>query len=388
MDFRKNSKVILIGALILAFILSVNLSACETGERVIRIGNQAVLSGEYEGFGLDQQISASLAVNELSPVEIGGYDYRIELVDMDDMGDPERAFLASRELVEQDVVAVIGSVFNGTTRASIPVYSEYNIPLVSPSAHGEDLSGAGNNFFRMVINNQQRAENIADFLIGKNPQNLIIVDNREQYSLNLADYLVDAINDEGIGVTRRHSMDFASEGYEVLAQNLVLDNPDLIFACMQYDQLANLIKHSREAGVQAGFVTEEFGMNDQINVLTSEKDLEGLLAVIPDPPSIARYTEDKKAVDFWRKFQAQTTKMDIEEDLDPGKYAPYSYDAVHIIINAMRRANSTNPTDILGELREISYEGVVGSIEFDQNGDRINPPSTVFVYTNGSWSRY
>ncbi len=378
---------ILFSSIIIIFVLMVNFSACETRERIIKIGNQAPMSGEYESLGLDQKISASIAVSELSPVEIGGFRYKIELISRDDEGDPERAFLTAQDLVEQDVAAVIGAAFNGTTKVSIPVYEEYNIPILSPSAHGEELSRAGNNFFRMVINNHQRVENIADFLISQNPQDLVIIDNRSEYSLNLSDYLMEILADRNFPVSRRYSMNFAEEGYDVLVENLLLDSPDLIFACVEYDQLASLIRNAREADINARFVTEEMGMSDQVSVLADQQYLEGLLAVIAEPPSIARYTEDRKAVDFWRKYTNYTSRMDIEEEISPGMYAPYSYDAVNIIINAMKRANSVNPIDVLGELREISYDGVVGHIEFDSNGDRLEPPSTVFVFSKGVWTR-
>ncbi len=389
MGFRNSSRfLILAAAWVLVVSLMLNFTACDARERIIKIGNQTVLSGEYEYFGLDQTISASLAVSELSPIEIGGFSYQIELVTRDDEGNPERAFLAAQELVEQDVSAVVGSAFNGTTRVSVPVYQEYNIPILSPSAHGEELSTVGNNFFRMVINNQQRVDNIATFLIGKNPQDLVVIDNRSEYALHLTDYLIEALSQQEIEVDRRYSMDFAEEGYEILIENLVLDGPDLIFACLEYDQLANVIKNAREAGIDALFVTEELGKNDQIGVLAGETELEGLLAVIADPPSIARYTENDRAVDFWRKYTAHAEKMGMEEDMGPGKYAPYTYDAVHMIVQAMRSANSVNPGEILRELREISYEGVAGTLAFDSNGDRLEPASTVFVFTNGAWTRY
>ena len=69
--------------------LLVNLGACETRERVIKIGNQAVLSGKYRSLGEDQMVSIKLASSQLSPVRVGGFDYEIEVVTKDDEGNPE-----------------------------------------------------------------------------------------------------------------------------------------------------------------------------------------------------------------------------------------------------------------------------------------------------------
>ena len=117
-----------------------------------------------------------MAAAELSPVRIGGFDYSIELITKDDEGNPEKAFLIAQEFVEENVVAVIGSTFNGTTKSSIPVYSELNIPFITPSAPGEDISKEGyQNFYRMIINNSQKIENIASFLSNDiKPEKLIL----------------------------------------------------------------------------------------------------------------------------------------------------------------------------------------------------------------------
>jgi ABC-type branched-subunit amino acid transport system substrate-binding protein len=132
--FKFHKVVFLSASILLAFILLFNFSACESKEKVIKIGNQSVLSGEDKFYGEDQLISLSMAAAELSPVRIGGFDYTIELVTKDDEGNAEKAFLIAQEFVAENAVAVIGSTFNGTTKSSIPVYSELNIPFITPSA--------------------------------------------------------------------------------------------------------------------------------------------------------------------------------------------------------------------------------------------------------------
>jgi len=54
----------------------------------------------------------------------------------------------------------------------------------------------------------------------------------------------------------------------------------------------------------------------------------------------------------------------------------------------MKIANSTLPEDYLSSLRDISYEGVTGKIEFDSNGNLKSPQSTIFIIKNGSWVRF
>ena len=371
---------------------ALNFSACDTRERIIKIGNQAVLSGEYRSFGEDQLVSMELAVSKISPVSIGGFDYKVEMVTKDDEGNPEKAFLEAREMVDQGVVAVIGSTFDGTTKVSIPVYGEYSIPIITPFAQKTEISAEGNNFFRMIMNNRQKTENIVDFIINEiDPQKLILIDNREEYSSDLVDFIEELFYEQGKGVLRRYSVKISEDDLLVLAENLLIDEPDYIFFAARYNELALMVKEVRKLDLGSRFITETLGMSESIFTFADSADLEGTIAVIPEPPSLAMYSKDPGAVNFWHDYNEMLDSIKEETPLSiegPGEYAPYAYDAVLLVVEAMRRSNSIMPEDFMEELRAISFNGVVGNIQFDSNGDRIDPPSTIFIIKDGVWVRY
>ena len=64
-------------------------------------------------------------------------------------------------------------------------------------------------------------------------------------------------------------------------------------------------------------------------------------------------------------------------------YSPYSYDAVMVLVDSMKRANSTDPVKYLPEVGKTSYNGVTGKIEFDEKGDIKNGAITVFEIKDG-----
>jgi len=376
---------------LLLLFFSISLGSCDSGERIIKIGNQCVLTGGYKSFGEEQMVSMKLAASKLSPVRIGGFDYKIEIITKDDEGNPEKAFLIAQEMVDEGVSATIGSTFDGTTQVSLPVYEGYGIPLLSPFAQKAEISEEGGLFFRMIINNEQKVENIARF-IGEEikPQKIMVINNREEYSINLVDYLDVLLSDYGIEVGEPMSIKIGEEDTGVIVENLVIENPDTIFFCGNYNELATLITAARKAGMKTVFITETMGMDDNIFVLSEAQYLEGLIAIIPDPPSLAKYSQDSRAADFWYEFNSYLSEMDngnisIES---PGQYAPYCYDAVFVLIEAMEKANSILPGDFIDELKTTSFDGIAGNIEFDSNGDRVNPKSTVFIVKDGSWGRY
>jgi branched-chain amino acid transport system substrate-binding protein len=65
-------------------------------------------------------------------------------------------------------------------------------------------------------------------------------------------------------------------------------------------------------------------------------------------------------------------------------YAPYVYDAVYVMVDAMQRAKSTNPKQYLPELAKTpGYNGVTGTIAFDAKGDIKNGALTLYTYKAG-----
>ena len=386
------SSSIIIISIFLIILSAMNFSACDTRERIIKIGNQAVLAGQYKSFGEDQLVSMELAISKISPVSIGGFDYKIKLVTKDDEGNPEKAFLIAREMVDQGVAAVIGSTFDGTTKVSIPVYGEYNIPIITPFAQKIDIASGNNNFFRMIINNKQKIDNIADFIINDiEPQKIVLIDNREEYSSDLVDFMGELLIEQDKEILRRYSIRIGEDDLTVLAENLLIDDPDYIFFAARHNELALLIKEVRQLGLESRFITETLGMDESIFSFADSSDLEGTIAIIPEPPSLAIYSEDQDAVNFWHDYNEMLDSLKKESlfSIDgPGEYAPYAYDAVLLVIEAMQRSNSVIPVDFMTELRGTSFNGVTGDIQFDSNGDRLDPPSTIFIIKDGVWARY
>ena len=63
-----------------------------------------------------------------------------------------------------------------------------------------------------------------------------------------------------------------------------------------------------------------------------------------------------------------------------GQAAPFTYDAVMVIVDAMKRANSAEPAAILAEMPKTNYKGVIGNIAFDEKGDMKEGTITLYEY--------
>jgi len=64
-------------------------------------------------------------------------------------------------------------------------------------------------------------------------------------------------------------------------------------------------------------------------------------------------------------------------------YSPYTYDATFVLVDAMKRANSTDPKVYLAKMADTNFKGVTNTIAFEPNGEMKNPSITLSVYKAG-----
>ena len=62
--------------------------------------------------------------------------------------------------------------------------------------------------------------------------------------------------------------------------------------------------------------------------------------------------------------------------------AAYSYDAVFTLVEAMKKAGSTEPARYLPELAKTQYKGITEFIAFEEKGDMKNAAATLYIYKN------
>jgi len=79
------------------------------------------------------------------------------------------------------------------------------------------------------------------------------------------------------------------------------------------------------------------------------------------------------------------TRFKARFNTDIQLYAPYAYDAARVMIDAMKRANSADPSRYLPLLAKTDYQGLTGRIGFDAKGDLQNGAITLYQSKAGQW---
>lgn len=116
---------------LLSLALALLLVACGGVEPVRKVGLVAPFEGRHRSLGYDAIYAARLAIREIN--DKGGVgEYRLELVALDDSGDPQLARQAAATLVvDPDVVVVVGHGLTETTEEARPLYEREGLPLIA-----------------------------------------------------------------------------------------------------------------------------------------------------------------------------------------------------------------------------------------------------------------
>uniref|UniRef100_A0A832A7S1 ABC transporter substrate-binding protein n=1 Tax=Desulfacinum infernum TaxID=35837 RepID=A0A832A7S1_9BACT len=162
LSFLRNEKAK--AFLLAAFVLPLVVAGC--GREPIKIGFSGTLTGPFSDLGIHGRNGARMAVEAMN--EAGGILGRpLELLVADDLGTPEGAVQADRDLAAQGVVAIIGHMTSSQSMAALPVTEETGVPLISPTTSTPLLKGRTDLFFRVQPTTDAAARALARWVTGK-----------------------------------------------------------------------------------------------------------------------------------------------------------------------------------------------------------------------------
>ena len=134
----------------------------------LRVGVVGPFTGPSADFGTPMLNGLKLAVDEINAV--GGYLGRpLELVIKDDKANPDEGLKVSKELLAEQVEAVIGFCNTGVAAKSLDVFQTAKLPLIIPCATGSPLTakfpGAESYIFRTSARDAIQAPFVVDDIV-------------------------------------------------------------------------------------------------------------------------------------------------------------------------------------------------------------------------------
>jgi len=365
-------------AILLAALMTLGVSA-QAQDQVVKIGHVGPISGAIAHLGKDNENGARLAVEELNAkgVTLGGKKVRFELVAEDDAADPKQGTAAAQKLVDQKVSGVIGHLNSGTTIPASKLYSDAGIPQISPSATNPKYTRQGfKTAFRVVADDVHLGGTLGRYAIKDlKGKAIAVIDDRTAYGQGVADEFEKAVKAAGGKIVGREFTSDKSTDFMPILTTLKGKKPDIVFFGGMDAVAGPMLKQMKSLGVQAKFMGGDGICTAELAKLAGDAMADSQV-VCAEAGGVDGNLK-KGMEDFGARFKKRF-------NADVQLYAPYVFDAVNVMVDAMVKANSSDPAKYLPLLAKTSgYKGVTGTIGFDEKGDIKNGALTLFTYKGG-----
>ncbi|HXS53184.1 MAG TPA: branched-chain amino acid ABC transporter substrate-binding protein [Usitatibacter sp.] len=341
-------------------------------EVTVTIAHAGPLTGSIAHLGKDDENGVHLAIDQANAkhLTIGGKPVKFVMDSEDDQADPATGTTVAQKLVDAKVAAVIGHLNSGVAIPASEIYAKAGIPMISGSATNPTLTERGmKTVFRTVGRDDQQGPAIASYIASQlKAKKVAIIDDKTAYGEGLANEVEKTLKGDKVAIVgRSHTTDKETDFRSVLTR-IKSERPDVVFHGGMDATGGPMLKQARELGIKAIFAFGYGACTDEMGKLAG-KAAEGMVC------SQAGLPREAASKDFVDAFTKQFGEIK--------QYAPYYYDATNAVIEAMKKADSTDPAKFAPELFNVSFNGATGHVQFDSKGDRKDAEMTIFKMENG-----
>ena len=345
-------------------------------QTVVKIGHVGPLTGTIANLGKDNERGAILAIEEINRQHliIGGKSVVFQLDSQDDAADPRTATQVAQRLVDDEVVAVVGHMTSGTSIPASIIYNDAGIVEITPSATNPSYTEQGfKTTYRLVATDAALGPALADYA-EKNlgVKTVAIVDDSTAYGQGLANQFEKRAKSLGLTVVSHDASSDKVIDFRAILTKIKGDHPDAIMYGGMEATGAPFVKQAKQLGLSTVVLSGDGVCVDDFPKIAGEASDSVVCAEAGMPLS-----KMAKGPEFSRRFEARFSQPIL-------LYAPSTYDAVYVIVEAMKRANSTDRAKILSAMPATDYSGISGNILFDTKGDLKNSAISLFRFKGGS----
>lgn len=354
--------------------------AAAGGEKVIKIGVFEPTTGENGGGGFQEVLGMRYA-NKMHPtVTIGGEEYKVELVEVDNKSDKTEAVNAAQKLVSEKVSVVLGSYGSGVSIAAGQIFADAKIPAIGASCTNPQVTQGNDFYFRVCFLDPFQGTVMANYAADNGAATAAVITQLgDDYSSGLGSFFKNAFAELGGTVVSEEQFQTNQTDFKAILTNIKAQNPDIIFAPSSITTASLIIKQARELGITATIAAGDTWENSTIIENAGDSANGIVISTFFDEAEPA----NDEAAAFISGFKAYL-KENKQEEIIPAVSA-LGYDSYLCALKAIEDAGSADGAAIRDALAKVSIDGVTGSISFDENGDANKDMAFIKTIADGQF---
>lgn len=341
----------------------------EESEQTIKIGAIYNLAGSQSPLDLPSAKGALLAVQEIN--SLGGINgIGIELLLCDGMSDTAEVGECARELLAQNVSAMIGLSDTDMVLAAVAMTSDAGMPFVTSGATSPRLAEENEGLFLACFDDNAQARVGAEYAFREMDLKTcsLLVDGDMEYARLLAGYFKERYSDLGGQIIMEAFINDSDPG--ILSREVLDADPEMIYLAAGPEEAKVMIEAMRRAEIECPV----YG-GDSLD--TSDLKQEGMGRIVFSTHALLDENSSRTG-EFVRAYRA------LYGHAPENAFSALGYDTVRLLAEAINRSGSIDPEAILESLGNTSgFKGVTGDISY-QNGGRIpNKDVTIISIIDG-----
>ncbi len=365
-------KGVLFGVVALAAVVGLALFGGQAfAEDEIRIGVYLPLTGQ-NAFGGQLELEGVKMAHEEVPEVLGK---KVELFVVDNKSDKVESANAVKRLIDRDKVhAVIGTYGSSLAMAGGEVAEKAGIPMVATSATNPLVTMGKKYIFRVCFIDPYQGAGAATYAINElgAKKAALLTDVANDYAVGLAGFFERSFEKMGGEIVTKLRYNSGDQDFTAQLTEIISKKPDVLFIPAYFAEGAIIMKQAAELGAEFQIMGGDAMDNPKIVEIGGEA-VEGFVhTTFPYDPSMKDM--NPTAEQFTKNWSAK------HPDQDPNVNAALGYDSYMILIDAIKRAGSTDPEAITKALAETKgFEGVTGMTTINETHDAEKPVGIVMI---------
>ena len=329
----------------------------------IKIGASFELTGNVAMYGKNILSGVKMSMDEAN-AKGGVLGKKIVIVESDNKSEPSESGNSVTKLVTQDkVIAVIGPATSGCVAAGAPITEANKIPHIAPSGTAPGLTVDNNGkvkpfMFRACFidpfqgqvmaafaNNTLKAKNIA-----------ILKDSSSDYSKGLAAAFTATVVKNGGKIVAEEAFLSKDLDFKASLTKIKATNPEALYVPGYYEEVSKIIKQARELGLNVPVLGCDGWESPKLAEIAGKEALKDCYYV----SAFSKDDPDPSVQNFIKAYKEKYQK-------DPDIFAMQGYNAGLVVVDSIKRANTTDGTAIAKAMAETKDLPVAsGKLTYDQ----------------------
>lgn len=288
---------------------------------------------------------------------------KVEMVAYDNRCNPSEAVNVANKLIEAKVVAIVGAHCSSATLASMPLIAAAKIPMIDGVASSPkitELSGVGGNEWTFRINpSDDDMMNALGLYLGQGGSKIkrvAIIGEDTDFGRGGAAAFTTVAKKNGLEII---STDFHPQSYPdytSLLTRIQQGKPDAIAIFQLAGDQLNFLRNAMQLGVKIPYIGRFDPGGNNLQIIQAG-GMEG---------SITAWTYSYLVDNPLNKaFAAEVEKR---HKTTPVLQTWAGYDAMRLLLKAIKEANSVEPTAIRDAIKKIEFTNVMGAkVTFDDH---------------------